>query len=124
MKKELEKTLIEMFPTYFRDMYGDPQKTCMAFGCEIDDGWYQLLFDLCIQIERTNPPLDFHFSQIKEKFGTLRIYFENGNKEISNLIDQAEEKSALVCERCGTKDNVTSEGNWILTLCKECRGKK
>lgn len=123
MQKELEAKLIERFPTYFTDMYGDPTKTCMAFGCECGKGWFDLIFRLCEDIEKTNPE-NFRVEQVKEKFGGLRFYYSGGSQEVHDLVNKAESDSYNICENCGTRDNVTSEGSWILTLCTNCREKK
>jgi hypothetical protein len=117
MKQELEEKLIKEYPTYFKDIYGDPTKTCMAFGLAIGDGWYDLFHKLCEDIKATNPGEDFTFSQVKEKFGGLRAYFDGGSDATGELIS----KSYTICERCGTKDNVTVEGSWIVTMCGKCR---
>jgi hypothetical protein len=123
MQKELEAKLIERFPTYFEDMYGDPTKTCMAFGCECGAGWFDLIFRLCEDIEKTNPK-NFKVEQVKEKFGGLRFYYSGGSQQVNDLVNKAECDSYNICENCGTRENVTSEGSWILTLCKTCREKR
>lgn len=123
MKKELEAKLVERFPGFFADMYGDPMQTCMAFGCECDEGWYDLLFRLCEDIEKAEPE-EFKLLQVKEKFGGLRVYYHGGNEVVHKLVSAAENESYEICERCGIRENVTSEGSWIFTLCQECRTKK
>jgi triacylglycerol esterase/lipase EstA (alpha/beta hydrolase family) len=47
MKEELEIELVKKYPDIFRFHGGDPKKTCMAWGCEHDDGWYDLIDNLC-----------------------------------------------------------------------------
>ena len=129
MNKELEKYLLDSFPTFFRDMYGDPMKTCMAWGCAHGDGWFTILRGLCenIQDECQKDPetMNFQFEQIKEKFGTLTIYHSGGNSAITKLIAAAERQSESICEQCGSQEQVTTEplqgGFWILTLCAKCR---
>lgn len=61
-------------------------------------------------------------SQIKQKFGGLRIYYHNAPEDIRLLIDGAIEASWHTCERCGATEGVTTnlEG-YRLTLCPECR---
>jgi len=120
MKKELEAKLIERFPQYFVDMYGDPTQTCMAFGCECGAGWFDLIYRLCEDIEKSNPE-NFKAEQIKEKFGGLRFYYSGGSQEVHDLVSKAENDSYEICENCGSKEEVTSEGAWILTLCSKCR---
>ena len=124
MNSELTEKLRAKHPTFFADLYGDPTKTCMAWGLECSDGWYDLLEKLCDDIAAADPPKDFRFAQIKEKFGGLRVYVDFGNDKIFSLIDAAQDESYKICESCGSRDNVTSEGAWITTLCKTCREKR
>lgn len=122
MKKELEQKFIDRWPNWFRNMYGNPCETCLCFGFECGDGWFDLLWKLCEDIEKENPDEDFLIEQIKEKFGGLRFYTSGANNNsIYDLIDKAEQQSYKVCENCGSTENVTSEGSWIKTLCKKCR---
>jgi hypothetical protein len=127
MKKELELFLSDKYPRMFRDYGGDPRHTCMAWGMSHGDGWFGILCKMCENIQKVldkNPELveGFKFAQIKEKFGTLRVYVDGGNKEIWDIIDQAERQSGLTCEECGTTEgNITTKGGWIRTLCDPCR---
>lgn len=50
MTKELEQVLYKKYPILFQNTSKPPTESCMAFGCEIDDGWYYLLDNLCKQI--------------------------------------------------------------------------
>lgn len=121
MKKELQLQLQREFPNMFVDLWGDPRTTCMAWGCCVGDGWYDLIYKLCSDIKTLNPPENFKWTQIKEKFGGLRAYWVGATTPISQLVDEAERDSYTICEDCGSKENVTSEGGWIRTLCKKCR---
>ena len=58
------------------------------------------------------------FEQIKEKFGTLRMYTDKGNDYISGVIDMAETMSAITCEKCGALGKTYTMG-WNSTLCPE-----
>ena len=53
MREELEIELVKKYPDIFRFHGGDPKETCMAWGCEHDDGWYDLLDNLCGYITST-----------------------------------------------------------------------
>lgn len=123
MRRELVDQLQAEFPAWFRGLWGDPTKTCLAFGIECGDGWFDLIHGLCQSIKGANPPEEFAVLQVKEKFGGLRFYYNFGNEEIGKLVGEAEEESYKICEQCGTRDDVTVEGSWILTLCKKCRNK-
>lgn len=121
MKDELENKFKERWPTWFAGLRGSPMETCLAFGFECGDGWYDLLWRLCEDIERIGPGEDFRVLQVKEKFGGLRFYIGAAPREVHDRIDLAEQESYDTCEICGTKENVTSEGAWISTLCGNCR---
>jgi hypothetical protein len=62
MTPELEAKLKEKYPTFFRDLYGDPTKTCMSWGIEAGDGWYDLIVKLCDDIVAAKPPENFCFA--------------------------------------------------------------
>ena len=55
-------------------------------------------------------------TQIKEKFGGLRFYYDGGDEYISGLVSMAESWAACSCETCGTPGE-RREGGWIRTLC-------
>jgi len=125
--RKLVEQLQESYPRIFRDLWGSPQKTCMAFGVCCGDGWFNLIERLCAAIMAMKPGDDFKVAQVKEKFGGLRFYCEgwpedeSKSKRISRLIQIAEEESFKVCEFCGSRDSITVEGAWIQTLCGKCR---
>jgi len=95
----------------------------MCFGFECENGWFDLIWNLCIQIEKENPE-DFEVCQVKEKFGTLRFYPLGGAPEkIWDLIDAAEKKSETICEICGKPGTLKEHGYWLKTLCNFCASK-
>ena len=126
MKRELEQKLVDRFPKFFREYRGDPRKTCMSFGIEHGDGWYSIIEKLCLYVEEVlTPEDDFWFLQIKEKFGTLRVYF-SGPERIRPLIESAEAESTVTCESCGTVRDVlmTTFQGWCKNKCVECWDKE
>lgn len=122
MNQELEAKLAEKYPALF-SAGGN-----MAFGCECNDGWYDLIKGVCQAITQHQeylagegaPFSDFAFSQIKEKYGGLRLYHYGGDDFIEGVIDLAERLSYSICERCGNKGKPNDSG-WITTLCEGCR---
>ena len=58
------------------------------------------------------------FVQIKEKFGSLRLYHDGGNKFSAGVIQYAELLSTVVCEVCGNSGQTYHIG-WNRTLCKQ-----
>lgn len=59
------------------------------------------------------------FVQLKEKYGTLRIYVNNETDRVSTLIRFAESMSGLTCEKCGKPGDIDHNGGWIKTHCKD-----
>jgi hypothetical protein len=57
-----------------------------------------------------------HIEQIKEKYGTLRIYVSNSNPEIESLISYAEGMSQHTCQECGNIGKLRGT-NWLRVLC-------
>lgn len=120
MTDEKELALVRDFPGLFRDHRGDPRKTCMSWGCAVGDGWEPLLRRLCeaARLEPGGP----HFAQIKEKFGGLRVYWNNATEKLWVASQLAEDESFKTCEACGTVEDVATKGpGWIKTLCGTCR---
>jgi hypothetical protein len=57
-------------------------------------------------------------TQVKEKFGTLRFYYNGGDDIIDGMVRMAEGMSGCTCEECG-KPGGRRSGGWIVTLCDE-----
>lgn len=51
MRKELDEKLCAKYPLIFRDRHADPSKTCMYWGFECGDGWYNIIDALCANIQ-------------------------------------------------------------------------
>ncbi len=77
MKEELEKQIVEKYPVMFQDYGGDMRKTCMHWGFECGDGWYNIINTLCQDVEMIIGEKDIKViaDQVKEKFGGLRFYY-------------------------------------------------
>jgi hypothetical protein len=123
MNHDKEKQLKEDFPQIFTDLHDcTPQESCMAWGIGCSDGWYDLIHKLCEDIMAANPAESLKVAQVKEKFGGLRFYTCGPClSEVLELVSATEAESFSVCEVCGSKEEVTSEGSWIRSLCKKCR---
>jgi hypothetical protein len=144
MDQELQNTLFEKYPQLFSNTSKSRMESCMCWGIECNDGWYELLSSVCWRIfqhekniadrvrirnennkENDQSDLDYvpvKFDQIKEKFGGLRIYFSGGDDYVEGIISMAEEYSYKVCEVCGNSGK-PNKGGWITTLCNNCRNK-
>lgn len=51
MKLELDQQLCEKYPKIFKDRNKSIQESCMAWGFDIGDGWYNIIDLLCGQIQ-------------------------------------------------------------------------
>jgi hypothetical protein len=144
MNAELQNKLYEKYPDLFSNKNKDIMSSCMAWGIECNNGWYDILSSLCWMIkqhedniksnreylEKNDPEklkekpeyFPVKFDQIKEKYGGLRVYFSGGDDYIEGLVSMAENFSYHVCEVCGQKGN-PNKGGWITTLCEDCRSK-
>ena len=97
----------------------------MLFGFEVENGWMKILEEL---FEKIQKELDcdktikyFKVTQVKEKFGGLRVYVSGSNDKIDKYIEVAEQKSYKTCESCGKSPATQNKNGWIVTLCKTCR---
>lgn len=161
MRDELELKLAEEFPFMQGKKTLQEQKAegrisdlYSAFGCDVGDGWYELLHDMCSEImeayQKAGEPVNLVVDQVKEKFGTLRFYYHfegqpqtlhafdflggpsmrfqqqenNLQKVIANIVRNAEEQSGTICEKCGKPGTLRKDLRWILTLCDDCYGKQ
>jgi len=123
MDKALEQKLIERWPTWF-DTGGDIRHTLMPRGFTHDDGWFDILWRLCEDLEPSVTEMEragghqFEVLQVKEKFGGLRIHVNHANDAIRQRIEAAIQESFHSCEVCGQPGKLR-EGDWIKTLCDE-----
>ena len=105
------------------------------FGCEVNDGWLDICNEIIKNVEEYNRNRviedQIEISQIKSKFGELRVYLTdyNGNlvypEGLYDFIRDCETRASNTCEYCGSHDNVTttSYNGWIRTLCDKCNEK-
>lgn len=124
MKLELENKIVNAFPELFYYYFNTESRYPLMFGIETGDGWYYLIQNLCKKIKNwSNKNEQVRFTQIKEKYGELRIYSEGYFEEVEIMIDEASKKSKTICENCGSTENVKPTKPWINYLCKDCREK-
>ena len=102
MNEELDKKLCEKYPKIFRNRNAPKQDSCMYWGFECGDGWYDILDNLCTSFQSsytTSVKINEEFialdapeviaDQVKEKFGTLRFYY---HLELPKLYTELYEK--------------------------------
>lgn len=115
MKEEHVAYLETTYPKIFQGKYG---------GFAVGDGWFDLLQTTCQLIQshcnwKQECP-QVVAAQVKEKFGSLRFYYDGGDDYISGVVALAESLSGHLCEECG-KPGKSGGSGWISTLCDEHR---
>lgn len=93
-----------------------------------NEGWYKILEEIDNKLSYLDP--NYRVAQIKEKFGTLRFYFDTDVEGLIrdimyDCVRAAEYASSYTCEYCGNKSTAKlREGGWVKTLCDSCWVKK
>lgn len=141
MSPEKTKNLYDKYPEIFAQKDLPMTQTAMCWNICCGEGWYNILDTLCDSIqnhidneryriklhkEMGKLPPDapdypqIEFTQVKEKYGGLRVYLNYYDQYIDGLIHMAEMMSYCTCENCGNPGKPNEEG-WITTLCQPCR---
>ena len=119
MNAELDKKLVEEFPSIFKNRNGKITETCMAWGFDCGDGWYPLIRALCICIKHTKQ--DVVADQVKEKYAGLRFYYSGGDRYIAGLVNMASTMSEYTCDECGNTSTAKIRGgSWLVCRCDNC----
>lgn len=118
-----EKELLLKYPKIFKQKDLPMSETAMCWGIECGKGWYHLIDNLCYHLQQLtdlyNHP-QIEFVQVKEKFGSLRIYVNEASEMQQMLIDFVENLSSDVCENCGKPSSIIENLGWLKTLCEDC----
>lgn len=109
------KRMEERFPKMYGGKYG---------GFAIGKGWWPLIEKLSETIQshidhqqkQGNDCPQVIVQQVKEKFGTLRFYYDGGDDFIHGASWLAESMTGMLCEECGGLGK-TRSGGWVRTLC-------
>ena len=125
------ESLIQYFPFLLpRNVWTDkPIKDYQYDWClgidELPDGWARLFLLYCKHMRKElilYKYLDkFRFSQIKEKYGDMRLY-NNGvprDSKCSDLECIYSHLSTYVCQECGKPAKYITMG-WVEQLCRDC----
>ncbi len=95
-------------------------------GIDLYDGWLPTIAGVCDAVDKLlgTDKAGFHFSQLKEKYGSARIYWESKildrevEKGITRLIDDAEKATESLCMVCGASAEIKKYGGWFACLCE------
>jgi|APCry1669193128_1035447.scaffolds.fasta_scaffold12548_6 hypothetical protein len=121
-EQEMQEYFPKVYPKMFVGKYG---------GIAVGAGWANILVQLCQNIQHH---LDWKnkdgeivpqvvVQQVKEKFGSLRFYYQGGDEYVAGLVSMAESMSGVTCESCGVPGE-TRRGGWIRVLCQSCENSR
>ena len=123
--------LIQRHPRLFRGEFP-------AIASWVPEGWAPLVEELFRKLEAMlddEQAARFEIRQIKEKFGSLRVYAQlhpgPGATELSEgdaplhqhvirLVHEAEKCTLHVCDSCGAPSEIRSFAGWMTTRCDRC----
>ena len=118
--------MLETYPELFGTNL-TPQNSLMVFGIETGKGWGDVVLSFLpklSKIVKENNIEDFRIVQIKEKFGTLRVYTRGDTSEgIKELISEMEDICDYTCDKCGSKEGKLRTNGWVRVRCDECEAK-
>ena len=89
---------------------------------DLPSGWFPLAEQLIQDLIRLG--WDRRVLQIKEKYGTLRLYISQRELPLVDLTIDAREKSAAICQECGGAGTLLEERHYYATLCDPCRARR
>lgn len=122
--------LIAKHPKIFEPYPGNPG---LVNWSGIPQGWIPIIDDLCSCIQHyidttvqyiEGTPVkcsQVTCTQMKEKFGELRFYYQGGNEVIEGMVEMATFLCSHTCELCGARtEGAKSYNGWINVYCKNC----
>ena len=113
----------KVYPRMFVGKYG---------GIAVGKGWFGILTQLCQNIQShidwqntrvPNSCPQVTIEQVKEKFGSLRFYYQGGDEYIMGLVSMAESMTGITCEECGNPGETRHDG-WVHVSCDACEAKR
>lgn len=112
--------IILKYPNLFGEPPFNPMQTLIGFGFECDAGWHPILEELFQKIDKLQKEqeLEIKVTQVKEKFGGLRVYVDGATDDVYKLINEAEDKASKTCEVCGQPGTLQRDGWWAVR-CEE-----
>lgn len=118
--------LIASYPKLYKQYNLPPEETCMCWGFECGDGWFNIINELSDKIEALNNTPEFEETpieavQVKEKYGSLRFYVDWVTPEnVYDWIEETEKASETICEACGKNGKIKRIHGWLKCICEDC----
>ena len=106
MRKGLQEKFARRWPGWF-DLDGTPTTTWVAWGLECGDGWFEIVWRLCSDLEPLVTELEketgerFEVLEVEEKLGTLRFHVSHHTDKIDERIEGAGREASRTCTVCG-----------------------
>lgn len=118
--KKRDAEFLKRFPRLFRRRRSEAPS--LERGFLVGPGWDHVLAGLFEELsnlenEGTHP---IQITQVKEKFGVLRVYLDYPHRAATEAIDHASRLSATICEFCGAPSAVRNRSGWFTTQCDDC----
>ena len=121
--------LLERYPSLYREAWTIPSNRACRFASDgfcIGDGWFGIVDRLSAKLS-ADPNL--RVWQIKEKYGSLRVYLcdldtppdPKLDQATDTALDKAVKESIRTCEVCGKPGILARRQRWISVRCKPCR---
>jgi hypothetical protein len=128
MKSELEEKIMQCFPWFEARNLWTGKKLGFANSCEHESGWYDLIYNLCKEIDqlykdKKSDINKLRIYQIKEKYALLDFNIGNYIDGAFEITQKYHELSGKVCEECGSEGYLCIKGGWYKTLCFSCSKK-
>jgi len=86
----------------------------------VGEGWKSIVDEAVQQLTGAGATI----TQVKEKFGGLRIYYNAPSDEIyeycAPIVRRAALYADITCEDCGVPGKNVNVDGWYRTLCPEC----
>lgn len=97
--------------------YPDREPITDSYFFEVGKGWFPLIKQLIEDLIELG--WNKEICQVKEKFGGLRFYINDGDYDILYKISKAEDMSNRICEITGKDGRLRTDIGWYKTLCDE-----
>jgi hypothetical protein len=89
-------------------------------SCACGDGWYLVVLKALIELDRISGDQPTRITDIKSKYGSLRIYIDAARFSDESLDEWEmtfESESVFTCDVCGSSCVESTDGAWIQTRC-------
>lgn len=100
------------------------------YRIQIPDGWFDLVYDMCAQIEDIAQQINAKHRQrmflpriiyIEEHLGKMTCEVIHYNRDIADIIKKAQMRSVQLCMYCGEEAHQFRRGGALVTCCDKHR---